>query len=226
MKSTKTDFSVEVGFKRGLLAAGAKPATSRHAAIRNKIDHLADAHGAQLSAGGNTDRLNEIFRERLEIEKGRIRSLNQELARDAAARVASFSEGIKRRYETNPSARVADILDSQARIGLMDKGQLTVMADELLSGARTPKHEYELIEVIKRLPKHELKAEYARRDDIALWLPEGKEAFEEMRRYATLGDRLAFEAEDGAFISASVNDLYAPPQYTPREMAERASTVN
>lgn len=226
MRTRKSVPGSAVGFIRGLESVGAKPATSSHATIYNRLHTIAEGHGQQLSAGGNAERLDDIFRERLEIEKGKLRSINRGMAQDAAAKFTSFSESIKKRYESNPAARMADILDAQARVGLMDKGQVNTVADELLSGARAPRSEYELIEIIKRAPKHALKDEYARRDDIALWLPEGKAAFAEMQRYATLGDRMAFESEDGEFMSAGVNDLYKPTEYSPREMAERAATTN
>ena len=225
VKSTKTNNDSEIGFKRGLAAVGAKPASPSHAQIYNRIVMLAETHGGKISEGGNEERLREIFRERLEMEKEKVRNLNQHLAQEAAAKYQSHSDKIRQRYESNPTARLADIMDAQARFSAMDKGTVNAVANEFLSGARAPRSEYEILEALKRLPKHELAKEYEKRNDFALWTEEGKQAHAEMVRFATMGDKLPFVSEDGSLITASANDVYAPPEYTPREIAQRTATV-
>ena len=225
MKSTKTNNDAEIGFRRGLAAVGAKPASPSHAQIYNRIVTLAETHGGKISEGGNEERLREIFRERLEIEKGKIRNLNQHLAQEAAQKFQSHSDKIRQRYDSNPTLRLSHILDAQTRFQAMDKGKINAIANEFVAGTRTPNSEYEILECLKKVPKHELAKEYEKRDDFALWTDEGKQAHAEMTRFATMGDKLPFVAEDGSFITASANDVYAPPEYTPREIAQRTATV-
>ena len=225
MRSTKTNYDAQAGYKRGLLAVNAKPATTAHAQIYNRIRMLADSHGQQISAGGNEERLSAIQAERLKMEREKIRNLNQHLAQEAASRYQSYSDKLRQRYESNPTLRLAHIMDASARFDALDKGAVNAMANEFLAGTREPASEYELLETIKRLPKHEIVKEYARRDDYALWTREGKEYHQEMTRYATMGDKMPFTNDDGDLITADVNDLYMPTQYSPREIAEQSHTA-
>lgn len=187
---------------------------------------MSEAHGGAVSEGGNEDKLREIYRERLELEKAKLRTLNQHMAQEAAARYASYSERLEKRYETNPTSRLADIMDAQARFAVMDKNAANAIASEFLSGTKKPRSEYEILEALKRVPKHALAEEYAKRGDFAMWTQEGQDAHDDMKRFALMGDKIAFQAEDGSHISAAAEDVYSPPEYTARDMAERHSTVD
>ena len=225
----KNRFDSQVGFKRGLVKAGAKPATPSHASVYNKIDMMARADGEKISSGGDADLIRQISGEKLKMYRQKVRDINMSISQEAAARFERVSESIRKRYENNPSARLADIEDARARFGIMGRGEVKAMADAFLSGEKVPRSEYELIETIKHAPKHELSKAYAERDDFAFWVPEGKEAFEQMRTYAQLGDRVPFEAEDGSLIQADLKDLYLPPKLAVEDIArsefERANAV-
>ena len=216
----KTRSSVK-GYLRGLEEIGAKPANTSYTTIYNRVHTMAQNHGEQVSAGANADKLQAIAQEKIAIHKDQVRRLNSEAARLAAGRLGDLSKSIRDRYETNPTKKLADIMDAQARIGSLNKAQATAMAEDILSGDREPNSEYELLELTKNLPKHEITKEYRNKDDFALWTAEGKAAFAEMQTYATMGDRIPFTTADGDVIGVDPEDLYAPPTYSPREVAER-----
>ena len=209
------------GYKRGLRDISAKPATITHTQFAAAIERMSDDHGSKLSAGGNEDRLREIAGEKLKLHRAKIRDLNQQIARDAADSLRKISEDIQRRYEASPTARLADIADAQMKFSILDKGEIKAMADSFLSGEKLPRSQYELFELIKHVPKHDLAQRWKETEDFAFFTVEGREAHRTMTTYASMGDRIPHVTSDGDLIGVDVDDLYSPPQISAQEIAQR-----
>ncbi|HUX42730.1 MAG TPA: hypothetical protein VMV83_16300 [Rectinemataceae bacterium] len=198
------------GFRRGLEAAKAKPATQAHGRIAQQLAAIEADHARRISAGAVPERLAEIAAAKIVMLRAQARQANQQAAQVAARSYQASVDALERKF-SDPTARLAAMEEARLTIGTMDKGALAYWARRIDTGEISPASHYELIVARGILdPDHPLLKRISGEIDPAEWTPEGRQADADMRFYSSLGDNLAYTADDGTRLSVGVQDLYLP----------------
>jgi hypothetical protein len=206
------------GTIRGLDYINAKPATPGFENVLSQVQRMARADAEKIASGGNPKQVAEVAEEKLSLLKARLREQNRKGAQKAAARYAEISKKLDTMTDVE---RLAKIEDAKMRIAAKSESEILHWADATLRGEIEPKSDYEMLAHAQRLPvEHPFRKEYNRVSDFAYWTREGRAAYQELKTFAELGDRVLFKSEDGSDVAVSISDLYEPPKVSAREVAE------
>lgn len=210
------------GFKRGLEYGQGKPSDYRYEKILSHLQRIEADHGEKLSSGYREEKVNEIQKHKLEAINARIITVNNTIAYEKAEERTRLYEDYKRKY-ADPQRKLADMQEAQLLVDSMDNGRLAAWAEKIKTREIFPENSYMILHAIKRLgPDHELTKEVAADFDPVSFTEQGHRLAQEVKYYATLGNRVAFTTdgpEGPGKIAASIKDIYAPYEITAQQQA-------